>query len=221
MDIERLSDLLRARMRDSRHSQAIAGLVGGNLLLMVSYLFGWITAAELLWSYWLQSVAIGFFNYRRMMGLDRFSTENLKSNGQPVPNTPEGKRSTARFFALHYGIFHVVYAGFISMQTPSGSTWLWVALAASGFVSGEFSTYRRHRATDPLWEPDLGTIMFQPYLRIIPMHFAIMTFTLAGAVLLPLKLFADIGMYLVDEHLEAKRLQAAGASDRPLGTEVA
>jgi hypothetical protein len=203
-----------------RHRTSLAGIVAGNLLLMVSYAFGWISLAELMWTYWLQSVAIGVFNYRRMMGLEQFTTDGLTSNDRPVPTTPEGKRSTARFFAMHYGLFHLVYLVFLSQNPPAADAWPWLTLAAVSLVAGEWNTHRRHRETDPTWAPNLGTLLFQPYLRVVPMHFAILAVNAAGAVLLPMKLLADVGMYLVDEHLDARRAalqQATGAVEAVAG----
>lgn len=202
-----LEPLLRATDggEHHRHRASLGGIVVGNVLLMLSYAVGWISLAELMWTYWLQSVAIGVFNYRRMMGLERFTTDGLTSNNRPVPTTPEGKRSTANFFALHYGGFHLGYLVFLAQDPPAAEAWPWLAMAAVSLVAGEWNTHQRHRETDATWSPNLGTLLFQPYLRVVPMHIAILAVNAAGTVLLPLKLLADVGMYLIDEHLDARR----------------
>jgi hypothetical protein len=199
-----------ARGRSVRVS--LGGLLFGNLALFASYAAGWVTLGELMWTYWLQSVAVGFFHYRRMMALTRFSTEGLTSNDRPVPETPEGKRSTANFFLMHYGFFHLGYAVFLTVEhLPSSPVVLWLAAPALSFIVGERATFRRHLASDPTWTPNLGTLLFQPYLRVIPMHLGIIAAGAAGAVFLPLKLAADLGMYLVDEHLDARRARQQSA----------
>lgn len=200
-----------------RHIAALGGLVVVNVLLMAAYITGMATIGELMWTYWLQSVAIGLFNYRRMMALQRFSAEGLSSNGRPVPATPAGKRSTANFFLLHYGFFHLIYAVFLSVQAPAGLSTAWLGVAGLGFVAGEWNAHRHHVTTDAMWEPNIGTLFFQPYIRIIPMHIAIILSFFAGAILLPLKLGADIAMYVVDEHLDDQRAarQAAGGPVSP------
>jgi hypothetical protein len=193
-------------------SVSFTGLVAGNLLLMASYAAGWVSISEVLWTYWVQSVVIGLFNFLRMWNLERFSTEGLTSNGQRVPETEEGKRSTARFFLMHYGAFHAAYALFLVLEHRPGGIVLWLVPAAAGLVAGEWATYRRHRRSDPTWTPNLGTLLFQPYLRILPMHLAIGAASAAGAIFLPLKLVADVGMYLVDERMDANRAREQAAA---------
>jgi hypothetical protein len=203
---------------------SLAGLVFGNLVLMWSVLIGWITVGEAMWTYWLHSVIIGAFNIVRIRSLKRFSTEGLKSNGHPVPATPEGQRSTANFFLIHYGFFHLAYLVFLLEHLPAGGVWFWLVIAAAGLGASEWATFVRHRETDATWEPNLGTLMFQPYIRIIPMHLSIMAVGVAGLVFLPLKLLADIGMFLMDEHIDAKRARlqnpgtlSAAATNAPPG----
>src|SRR5512140_571136 len=85
-------------------------LVAANAVAVATALFfGW-PIGTLVWPYLAQSVAIGWLARGRMLDEPRISTEGLTSNGRPVPPTPEGRRSTANFFALHYGFFHVMYA---------------------------------------------------------------------------------------------------------------
>ena len=102
----------------------------------------------LLMIYWAQSAIIGVFSFFRMVLLKKFSTEGLKSNGKAVPETSKGKWSTAIFFAVHYGFFHVVYAVFVfgavfggsldkkfgGAWVPGNLDWLWIALAVAVFA---------------------------------------------------------------------------------------
>ena len=52
--------------------------------LVAGLLLHWNVGA-LLWPYWMQSVIVGWYARKRMLGLDRFSTEGFTSNGQCVP----------------------------------------------------------------------------------------------------------------------------------------
>lgn len=206
-----------AEDRRSR-SLSLGGLVLGNLLLIGSYALGWVGLPEVLWTYWLQSVFIGVFNFLRIWTLERFSTDGLTSNGRPVGETEAEKRSTALFFALHYGFFHLGYLVFLTVEHPPAGAGPWLVAAAAGLLVGEGAVHLRHRRTDPEWKPNLGTLLFQPYLRIVPMHLAILATSVAGAVFLPLKLLADVGMFLVDERMDAKRARAQPApAERPAG----
>jgi hypothetical protein len=77
-------------------------LLANGATLAAALLLEW-DAGWLLWPYWIQSVVIGWYARRRMLALVRFSTEGFTSNGRRVPEDESGKRSTANFFALHYG----------------------------------------------------------------------------------------------------------------------
>ena len=67
----------------------------------------------LLWPYWMQSVVIGWYYRKRILALQRFSTDGFETNGKPVQETPAARRETANFLAMHYGFFHVIYAIFL------------------------------------------------------------------------------------------------------------
>ena len=81
--------------------------------LVLQWDLGW-----LLWPYWIQSVIVGWYARCRMLALDRFSTEGFTSSGRRVAEDESGKRSTATFFALHYGCFHLAYLAFLCKVHP-------------------------------------------------------------------------------------------------------
>jgi len=131
--------------------------------------------AWLLWPYWIQSVIIGWYARKRMLALDRFSTEGFTSSGHTVPEDAQGKRSTANFFALHYGAFHAGYLAFLigaHAVTGLGDAMVLLACGVS-FALSQRETYAVQHAADLRGRPNLGTLMFTPYLRIVPMHLAI------------------------------------------------
>ena len=118
---------------------------------------------------------IGYYNYHRIMDLKEFSTKNFKMNDRQPEPTPETKRSVARFFALHYGIFHAAYLGFI-LSKDSGEIGLSsigiVACVVAFFFNHRYS-YRYNRERDSQRVPNIGMIMMFPYARIVPMHLTI------------------------------------------------
>jgi len=200
---------------------SIVGLVAGNVLLAASVFLGDLGLAEVVWAFWAHSVVIGGYHYVRMMKLQDFSTEGMTFNDRPVPETPAGRRNSANFFLMHYGIFHAAYLGFLfEWGAPGPETWPWLTGGGLGFLAGEHAAYRRHVRTDATWRPNLGTMMMQPYLRIVPMHLTILGGRVASALIfLPLKLAADVGSYLVDEHMDAERArsQKEAAAQGPSG----
>jgi hypothetical protein len=151
-------------------------LLANGATLGAALLLHW-PAGWLLWPYWLQSVVIGWYARERMLGLERFSTEGFTSNGRRVPeDDPASKRSTANFFTLHYGFFHLGYLVFLCEEHALHARWDWLVLFACGvsFVLSQRETYAVQHAADLRGRPNLGTLMFTPYLRIVPMHLAIL-----------------------------------------------
>ena len=103
-------------------------VVAGNAFSIAMAIWqGW-DLAEIMWVYWTQSVLIGAINFWRIWTLREFSTEGIRMNDRPVPETPQAKRQIACFFALHYGFFHFVYLVFICMALvyifPQIALWL-------------------------------------------------------------------------------------------------
>ncbi len=146
-------------------------LLASNLLTLVLALWqGW-SLFDLLLPYWLQSVAIGVLQGRRMWVLQRFSTEGFTSNGKRVPETRAGLRGTVGFFAMHYGIFHLVYLIFVLSHAggPQGSI-AWYLPCIAALLVAEVSAHRDDVRRDAGGRPNLGMLMFLPYLRVFPMH---------------------------------------------------
>ena len=82
-------------------------------------------------------------------------------------------------------------------------------LCALAFAGSHGFSFRHNRRTDfRQKKPNLGTLMFYPYLRIIPMH---LTIVMGGAVFegalllfMVLKTLADCAMHMLEHHLFRK-----------------
>lgn len=154
-------------------------LIFSNLSIIFFAVVDGVGIMEILWIYWIQSVIIGIFNFIKILSLKEFSTESFTQGNKPVPETTAAKISTAIFFLFHYGFFHVIYAVFLStgLNIISGSENVsgkstYIIYAAVIFLINyiiEFFYYLRER--EP--KPNLGKMMFSPYVRIIPMHITI------------------------------------------------
>lgn len=224
-------------MRESPTTPARDGAVNGILLSnAITIALAWWSGGGLLvllWPYWIQSVVIGFFAQRRLRMLKEFSVEGLKINGRPATNTPGTAKWTANFFVVHYGLFHVVYALFLTTFTvapaaqgiiPSfddatgsfresllgglrGLDFLYVAVSALSFAWTHAQSFRENVAADTRGKPNLGTLMFLPYARIVPMHLTIIFGTIIGGGTAGLLLFgglktaADVIMHKVEHRL--------------------
>ncbi len=204
-------------------------LAGNAFTIVLAMTQGW-DLGPLLVIYWAQSVTIGVFHVFRMLKLRQFCTEGFTSNGQRVPETERGKRSTALFFAIHYGFFHFGYAIFLlsgmfggSDELPEGAAavskgggdfdLIWLVLGILGFVVSHWFSFFRNVSSDIERRPNLGVMMFLPYLRIIPMH---LTIVLGGAMdagggwmvlllFLLLKTGADYGFHIVEHRVLQKK----------------
>lgn len=202
-------------------------LASNELVIFFAMREGW-NLQEMMGIYWMQSVIIGFFHFFRMLLLRSFSTEGFTSNGTRVAENVAGKWSTAIFFAIHYGIFHLVYGifllGFLTSDAdvdggasginptsggPMGMSWFALSVLTF-FICHAYSFYQNVRS-DRERRPNLGMMMFLPYARIVPMHLTILLGLQAGSKIHSLLLFsslktaADYVMHVVEQRLLKKK----------------
>jgi len=174
--------------------------------------FGW-SAGVVLWAYFAQNLIIGYFSRKRILALDEFKTDGFEMNSRQPPPTPETKRKTANFFTLHFGFFHVAYFAFLaSSHLPDALDVLLLAGVAVSFYFNHAGSFERHLAADAKGETNIGTLMFLPYLRVVPMHLAVIAGsgmalmnTLTGLVgFMLLKTAADWLMHYVEHRILQK-----------------
>jgi hypothetical protein len=198
----------------------LAELVVSNLVSIAWAVHEQWPLLMLLWSYWIQSVVIGWFYRKRILALQRFSTDGFTSNDKPVLETPEARRETANFLTMHYGFFHLIYAVFLTAFGFSGSLGdttglgredvLAVLALGAVFAFTQYAEHRRNVALDRGRRPNIGAMMFLPYLRVVPMHVIIIGGAMlhgGGAALIvfgALKTLADVGMLILEQRLVAR-----------------
>ncbi|MBU0879375.1 hypothetical protein KKC67_00480 [Patescibacteria group bacterium] len=170
--------------------------------------------STIMWVYWFQSITIGFFNFIRILQLKEFSTEGFKINGQPAQSTQGTKFFTAFFFLFHYGFFHFIYLIFLLTGTftkaygnvPDFIELKYIFLTALLFFVNHLFSYFYNRPRDTK-KQNIGSLMFYPYARIIPMHLTIIfgsAFVGALPFFLVLKTFADGIMHIVEHNVLRK-----------------
>jgi hypothetical protein len=186
-------------------------LIASNLLTIVIAVYQKWNPGTVMWIYWGQSIIIGAFNVVRMWTLQNFSTDGLKMNDQPVDPTTGTKRYVAIFFMFHYGFFHLVYAIFlIVMAKVSPHDIVPILVCVAGFFVNHWYSYYYNKEHDSKRKVNLGTLMFFPYARIIPLHITIITGLMlsksmwALVLFLSLKTVADLIMHAVEHRAFGK-----------------
>lgn len=178
-------------------------LLGINIALGMAYFQGAISAETILFTYYFQSLVIGLSYFIQMKTLKDYSVDGFKINGAQAVKSPKTKGCTSTFFLFHFGFFHLVYFIFLitSFKFTVDSTFLWTSVLAFGV--GEAMAIVRKRTASTIEKPNIGTLMFTPYLRIIPMHIFILMGGFFGhsqktfSMFIILKIISDILMHIV------------------------
>ncbi|NUM31234.1 MAG: hypothetical protein HUU47_02795 [Bacteroidetes bacterium] len=152
-----------------------------NLYLAAGYIYNWFSVDTIIWIYFFQSIIIGIGNTVRMAKLQSFSTKNLQVNGESVEPTSKTKWTSALFFMFHFGFFHFVYFIFLVVfsvgngsKTDIKIVMLNIMIMAVNTIIATWSNIIRDRDE----KQNIGTLLFTPYLRVVPMHiFIILGFT--------------------------------------------
>jgi len=124
--------------------------------------------------YWGQSVAIGLVNVVRILALRDYATDGFRMGG-PLSPSAGTKLKVAGFFVLHFGFFHVVYLVFILAAMTRGRPDVNVPFVLYGtamFAGTDLAALALHWSAETRGR-NVGHVMFAPYLRIVPMHLAI------------------------------------------------
>jgi vacuolar-type H+-ATPase subunit I/STV1 len=201
---------------------SLVGVVATNVVAIAIAWWQHWPLVTLLWPYWIQSVIIGWYSRERILALKQFSLANTE--GFDKGSDEATRRQTARFFTLHYGAFHLVYALFLWTLTTRGMhgvrpypisalDLLFMAAITVSFVLTHRATYQRIMAADRQGRPNIGGVMFLPYLRILPMHLTIILGATAGhpgGVLLfgGLKTVADALMHWIEYRITTRAVES-------------
>ena len=152
--------------------------------------------------YWGQSIIIGFYNFIKILNLKNFTTENFKINGQTVEPNNATKYKTAIFFVFHYGLFHVAYLSFIlNVFSFDMSNLIFPGIAVTIFFFDHAYSFKQNFKEVTKKKQNIGTVMFFPYARIIPMHAIIMLGAYTNESIIPfllLKTIADLLMQAIE-----------------------
>ena len=198
--------------------RSVTALLLSNFVTIVLAVLQQWDVHVLMWIYWGQSVVIGYFNVHRIMDLKEFSTKDFRMNGKAVEPTPKTQRQVAGFFALHYGFFHFGYMIFLVKQTDTTAVFpvLSVLLCILVFYINHRFSYHYNQSREHDRVPNIGSIMFFPYVRIVPMHLMIVAGGLfsggsqvALLAFLLLKTAADVAMHVIEHAMALSAVKRA------------
>lgn len=151
-------------------------LISNSLIIILAVYQKWDTST-VLWVYWMQSIIIGFFQFFRILFLNKFH---------------------AFFFAFHYGFFHFIYAIFLFNLFTNQ------ALDFKNLFTGGLIFFLNHLFSylyNAQKAQSVSKLMFAPYTRIIPMHLIIIFGAFLGqsalVIFLLLKTFTDLIMHTI------------------------
>jgi hypothetical protein len=186
-------------------------LIAANVYLILYYRKHPDSINDIILLFWIQSVLIGIFNFLDMLTLRNFTESNFKTNGEPVVSKlGRRKGCTAWFFAVHYGIFHLVYFVFLvsSLIDIKKIDWLFIQLSFFVILAASLSNFIQNKIRNRTEDVNIGAMFFLPYARILPMHLVILApafFNISAPLLfLILKTFADVVMYLIYQNIVFK-----------------
>lgn len=183
-------------------SSSISLLSSNFIIIILAVAQRW-EIATVLWVYWMQSIIIGIFQFLRILSLKQFSTENFKINNQPVKPTTNTKIFTAFFFTFHYGFFHFIYAIFLtSVVAKTPENFLSILIGSAIFFLNHLYSFIHNKINDEKLTPNIGKLMFAPYIRIVPMHLVIIVGAILGnqaklIFFLSLKTLADLITHII------------------------
>lgn len=189
-------------------------LLFSNILTILFAIINNWNLSTIMWIYWFQSITIGFFNFVRILQLKEFSTKGFTINHRPAQPTQSTKRFTAFFFLFHFGFFHFAYFIFLLSGTFTNvygnianfAETKYILLTALLFFVNHLFSYFYNRPKDTK-KQNIGSLMFYPYIRIIPMHLTIIfgsSFAIALPLFLILKTIADATMHIVEHNILQK-----------------
>jgi len=176
-------------------------LIAVNLInILMAIIFKW-NIYNVMLVYWFQSVSIGIFTFYKLYSypIEQIKKEMdddkpLEVNDLAVTNPRAAKIMIAGFFAMHYGLFHLVYIIFIVGFASSEGFPLDLVgglIGALLFFANHLYSYLFYRDEDNMAEASdyvehqsetgfsIADIFSKPYTRIIPIHLTIM----AGGVI--------------------------------------
>lgn len=177
-----------------------------NIGLAYAYFEHIVSEETILFTYFSQSIVMGLSYFFQLLTLRDYSVKDVSINDKPIVKSSKTQGCISLFFLFHYGFFHLVYFIFLSEFIDIGKDidTLFIRYAIITFAVGELLNIIKQRFGKHTIVPNIGELMFTPYLRIIPMHLFIIFGGFFGhqnatifMLFIILKIISDIAMHIV------------------------
>lgn len=186
----------------------LPGILAANGLTVVVALWqGW-PLGHLMWPFWIQSLIIGGFARQRILALTSYREGGFLLDGRSPNAPPRTQRDYANLLIYQYGMAHMLYLAALVPSLPTVRPMDWALFAVSGalFWLAHWRSHRLNLAADTRTTHRIGTLVFLPYARVLPMHLCIgLVSGAAVAASLPavlgfsaLKTAADVFMHVAE-----------------------
>lgn len=166
-------DTLAGKPRSGR--AGLGGILAANGATALLALWqGW-PLAHLMWPFWIQSMIIGWYARKRILALKTYAEGGFLLDGRSPRLRPRTQREYANLLVLQYGLAHVLYLGLMVESLPAigARDWALFALAGSAFWLGHRRSHQLNVQADTRLVHRIGTLVFLPYARVLPMHLCI------------------------------------------------
>ncbi|MBU0761125.1 MAG: hypothetical protein KJ600_05040 [Nanoarchaeota archaeon] len=191
----------------SAHYFSLLSLLTFNFIAVVGVLFWDWSSSFLLFSYWLENLAIGFFNVLKMSKATKMGNNGLFTYSVNGKDVRASKSGTIVFFIFHYGGFmfvHLIFllffifGGFGGLERPDGLARFFgqsFIFFIGVFVSHLVSYKVNYVGNEEYKKASVGKLFVLPYKRIIPIHVTIILAALVSSpalLLIGLKTLIDV-----------------------------
>ena len=189
-------------------------LVVFNLYLLDFYQENPDQIKTLIFLYWTQSVFIGILTFLDLMLIRSIGPKTVYTNGTPISETFSSKGCAASFFAFHYGFFHFGYLIFIAIKIDGHLQMHFYTIGAAILAFSLILDFIIKKIREGNSNVNIGKVFFMPYIRIIPMHLAILLPEFIPmsnyTVFIALKISMDLLMhFVVSNHYKSHSLSSA------------
>ena len=187
---------------------SLASLLIFNSVAVVGVLYWDWSSSFLLFSYWLENLAIGFFNVLKMKKAGKLGDHKMLRGYTSSGKSPPGnKKGIISFFIFHYGGFMAVHLIFLlffifggvgGLDRPEslgiffGKSFIFFI---GIFISHLISYNANYIGTGEYERTSVAKLFGLPYRRIVPIHITIIFSALLGSpalLLIGIKIIIDI-----------------------------